>query len=353
MNPNPVAAGHFRDVAGNPLAQTTGSFTTQGATSSGCTNQSNLAAAGFGLFKQTNHRQDGTGAPVEDATLGAMFQAFSSITNPVNRAALSFGGPPPVLQFLSVVGNLQFLSKPYPNQAALDGDYPSGTYSFQLRQPTNTVIASADLVLPVSPYPNVPHFANYTAAQSIDTNVDFTLTWDAFTGATTNDSLHIEILDENGNSLLSLPDPCSGPGLPATATSVVLPRGLLPGGQNLTAILTFNKSNDYGKFMPGTTAKGVAATSRITRMGLHTTGGTPPPPPAPARFLSITKVDPTTISITATGSVNRVYVLETSATVNTGWLPLVTNNAGASGIFIVPIDPSALAPRRFFRAIGR
>lgn len=351
LNATPAGPNNIRDVAGNPLPQTTGTFTTAGSPSSGnCTNQSTLDKAGFGFFKSTNHRQSDAGAPVEDGTLGAMFQAFNTVTNPVNRAALSFGGPPAVLQFLSAAGGMQILGRPFADQSAMDGVFPPGTYAFQLREPTNVVIAAVNLVLPASSYPNVPHFANYSAAQNIDTNLDFTLSWDAFSGATTNDSLQIEIKDQNDTTILSLPDHCSGPGLPATSTSVVLPRGLLPGGQNLTAILTFNKANDTGKNMPGTAALGVVASSRTTRMGIRTTGGVPP---GPVRFLNIVKLSPNVISMSATGSVGRAYVIESSATVNGGWTSLATHTADQFGTITVVVDPTVLPPRRFFRAVGR
>jgi hypothetical protein len=286
-------ASGFRDTAGNALAEVSGTFNIGSAGGGGnCEGSSPMEVAGFGLYKLLNHLQSGAGTPVDDPENGALVSAFARIPDAPGRAALEFPADPAPLPhqlkfFTGPIAGVEFLTESFETQAALEAAYPPGAYDFQLRNRTNptVVVSHVVLTLPSSSYPPVPHFANYAAAQNVATNVDFTLSWDAFTGVNTNsDSLQITITDPEGNEVLSLPDACEDKPLPATATSVVVPAGLLSGGVTYTATLNFFRGVDLNRPMPGTGALGMAGVARSTRMTLRTAGGQPPL--GPVRFLS-------------------------------------------------------------------
>ena len=171
----------------------------------------------------------------------------------------------------------------FPTRAALDSAYPAEGYDFQIRdrsQPA-TVLSDVVLTFQADGYPPVPHFSDYAGGQMINADADYTLPWDAFAGASTpNDFISLDISDENGASIYSLPDECKKLPLPITSTSAVLPKGLLQPGKAYTATLGFFRLNDSNKILPATGAKGVAAVGQVTRMQIKTkggtTGGTPP-----------------------------------------------------------------------------
>ena len=273
----------FRDLAGNPLATVSGGFNTTGndTNAGGCDGASPVEAAGFGMFKLVNFRQTDAGAPGQDPTNGATFQAFLRVPDAPGRAALEFPADPAPkphqLKFFAPIrAGLELFSEPFANAEALDAAYPAGQYDFQLRDRTTptTELSHAVMTLTSAGAPPTPRFANFAAAQQVATNADFTLTWDAFTGADPAlDALTLTLTDEDGTELLSLPDTCANRTLPVTATSAVVPRELLAAGKTYVATLTFFRLNDHGKTLSGTTAQGVAATGRATRMSLKASAG--------------------------------------------------------------------------------
>ncbi|HVY69558.1 MAG TPA: Ig-like domain-containing protein, partial [Verrucomicrobiae bacterium] len=200
------APNNFRDLNGHELPTYHGSFTVKagggtGGTGDTCDGATPVESAGFGIFKQVNYLQNSAAAPVADTVNGAMLFAFSSIPNSPGRAAIEYNHK---LDFFGQIFNYEFLTNGFPTRAELDAAYPAGAYNFQLRDrnaPT-TVIAQVALTFTANGYPPVPHFGNYAAAQAIPANSAFTLTWDPFTGATTNtDALQLEILDADGSPI--------------------------------------------------------------------------------------------------------------------------------------------------------
>jgi hypothetical protein len=124
-----------------------------------------------------------------------------------------------------------FFSEDFETQSALDAAYPAGQYEITLARqtPPDTVI---QMTMP-SPaaYPPVPQVNNYSQAQSIDPDQDFTLTFNGFAGAEDGDIIFLTIMDDMFNEVLSAPDPCVPLPLPNTATSFVIPSGTFEAGK--------------------------------------------------------------------------------------------------------------------------
>ena len=86
-------------------------------------------------------------------------------------------------------------------RTAIDAAYPNGNYALIINA-VNDGTKSNLLSVTGNTYPvTTPHISNFTAAQAIDPCVDFVLTWDAFSGGTTNDYVQLEIAPKRGNAV--------------------------------------------------------------------------------------------------------------------------------------------------------
>ena len=126
-------------------------------------------------------------------------------------------------------GEVEFEQR-FATAGALDSAFPNGSYALLL-DTANDGTKTNSLGLSGS-YPPTPRISNFTAAQSVNPSNDFTLTWDALVGVTTNDLLIIEIRDCNGRTVVETPAPGKPGALLATNTGVLIPaRTLRPGQQ--------------------------------------------------------------------------------------------------------------------------
>lgn len=311
LNPVPNGAANFRDVAGNLLATTGGSFTVPGG-SGGCEGETPIDLAGFALFKGLGYVQNDTGTPQTDPDVGGMFIGMYGTPTAGGTSVnvtLEFPAPPAaephtVKSYTQPIGGYAYLVESFTNQTQLDAAYPNVAYAVQLRNASGTVTNSATLTFTATSYPPIPHFANFTAAQAVDSTVDFTLTWDAFSGAGTNKYITLQILDQTGQIVFELPDACAGNLLPATATSAVIPKDTLATCKTYTARLTFFRLVDEGKTLAGKT--GVAAADRQTDMPLKTTGCTSAIQP---RFLSIKSLGGNMLELKVELTAGRLFTL--------------------------------------------
>ena len=278
----------FRDVAGNPLVPANGTFLTTTAGSVGTCDQATPSEeAAFGLLKLLNHLQTGASVVTEDPTNAAGFLSFSTIAGSGERSALVSSNPTRLRFYAGPFLGREFLYQGFASRAALDAEFPDGDYQFQLRDRTapTTVVTSVTVPLDATTVPPVPTFTMYAAAGNVDINADFTLAWQAFAGATTNNSdLRIAITDGDGVEVFHLPDACNGKPLPVTATQAVVPRGLLAAGRDYVVTLEFHRFGTLGRTIPGRVGSGVAGAGRTTKMRLHTAGGSPT---GPVRIVSI------------------------------------------------------------------
>ncbi|MBK7997668.1 MAG: putative Ig domain-containing protein [Verrucomicrobia bacterium] len=246
------------------------------------------------LFKGQEFMQTGTGAPVLGTNQPFHFEAFvegsywESITNVVLRSPKGTNYP---MELESVFitglaanegggaedGGTFRVQGRFPTKSAMDSVFNSGSYQFQITTGSGSNRTSS-LSLTGDNYPATPRISNWAAAQSVDAYADFTLTWEALSGATSNDFVMVNVEDEFGSVFES-----SGPGEPDSlngkSTSVVIPAGTLAPGTEykcsvfLAKFVTIN-TNSY----PG--AKAMAAYAKATFILLNTVT----PPPAEGQF---------------------------------------------------------------------
>jgi len=167
----------------------------------------------------------------------------------------------------------------YVTKPALDAIYNSGTYTFFLGTSDGSN-RTATINLPGDSYPATPHIANWSAAQVIDAFVDFTLTWDAFTGGTTNDFVQVQIEDESG-TVFESNGPRQPDSLTGKSTSFLVPAETLAPGHEYKCSVFFAKFSVVNtNAIPG--ALGIGAYAKATFFPLNTL--TPPPPEGQLQF---------------------------------------------------------------------
>ncbi|MDB6129365.1 MAG: Ig family protein, partial [Verrucomicrobiales bacterium] len=148
-----------------------------------------------------------------------------------------------------------------------DGAYPNGDYFMTIGAvtdgpQTNKLSMTTDI------YGTTPHISNFTAAQTVNPESDFTLTWDAISGATANDFLLLRIQDTNGNKIVqttSLPGQVGA--LNGLSTSYKIFRHTLMQGQTYSANLTFIKATVTSTY---TGVTGVAGYAKKVNFNLKT-----------------------------------------------------------------------------------
>lgn len=150
----------------------------------------------------------------------------------------------------------------FASQAALDAAYPNGTYTLTFDTADDGIVMSELNLTGNSYLAPPPLFTDYAAAQSVHALKDFTLTWDAFQGGTTNDFVIARIFDADYQVVFQIY-------LDGTATSVMIPANTLYPAQNYQAQLLFIRYSDVNTTgYPGVT--GVADYATITTMSLAT-----------------------------------------------------------------------------------
>ena len=142
----------------------------------------------YRLFKTQYHLQPSSGAPVASALpFRVSAQVWQSTNFSVKTATFtipSFGTRP-----LSAGGIPLVLASQtsYPNQSGMDAFSPIGTYTFSINTIHNGT-TNLTLSLPAGTYPVPPRINNQPALQSIDPSSFFEVSWDAYSGGTTNDT---------------------------------------------------------------------------------------------------------------------------------------------------------------------
>lgn len=163
------------------------------------------------------------------------------------------------------------LKQSFASQVSLDAAYPSGVYNVILNT-INDGLTTNSLTLPANNFPNGPRFSNYNAAQAIDANANFTLTWDPFVAGTTNDFIQLEIQGEFGDEIFRSPSPGEPDYMDGTATSVIIPANTLQAGQQYRTRLTFYRLTTFDTIIyPG--AFGVAGFTAQTEVYIQTSSG--------------------------------------------------------------------------------
>lgn len=205
---------------------------------------------GFNLFRTDLYFQAGTGSPF----LGASYfdsTIYSADPGDATAATLTINSGTPLNYFYdSAVLNtpngypaLTFASQDYANQAALDADFPHGTYTVSYDGGTETpgsfsVDDSTDAYSSV-----VPQFsdATFNALQGMDATKPFTFTWNLNTPPTAaNDPLNFFTLYDAATGNVVYSDYFLG----ASVTSDVIPANLLLPNTQYVADIDFSDRID-------------------------------------------------------------------------------------------------------------
>jgi len=200
------------------------------------------------MFRSASLTQTGDGATL--ASNGYFFASslFSTGANDFNAVQLTYPGPgSPVSLAQSSPTIFAYQTANVPNQAALDAQFPTGTYAFSATGPggpdSTSFNYSTDL------YPQSQPFltgTDYSALQGMDATAPFTVHFSPFvTGSGANESfIFFTIRDQATNMLVF-----DAGFQPATTTSRTLPANTLAPGHTYTYEVIF--SNRVGVPSPG------------------------------------------------------------------------------------------------------
>lgn len=185
------------------------------------------------------HRQTAPAAPpVQDAT-EFQFRARIDLTRTgsVSSASVKWPGVGGATRALTNYLTYVEFSQTFPNLSAMNLTHPNGTYTFNLQtggdgKKTNVLTLAADL------YPNLAHVANFAAAQQVDWTSDFKLQWDPLIAS---DLVQVRIFQGNQVILDTGGVPGAAGILPATATSLVIPRNTFQEGAVYTGEVTVTR----------------------------------------------------------------------------------------------------------------
>jgi len=288
----------------------------------------------YSVSKQENFNQFSSGPPTINAASAYVFSGGFGPTsiNSVSNANLQL---PTGTSFSLSSGNKWHERQTFSTQSALDAAFGSGIYIITLYG-THDGYRSLPLTLPADSFPPAPHISNFADSQSINPAANFTLMWDAFSGAGPLDNISITVYDEMGDTeaLATLPN---------SATSFQVPANTLAPGHTYYAILAFTEvvTNDASMY-PGVTGSVFFSAQTYLNLGLAT--NTPPP------RLNVLTPSGSDFQLQLIGQTNQQYVVEASATLLPGsWVPVTTNTAsGGQFTFIDPQSPGF--PVRFYRA---
>jgi len=300
----------------------------------------------FFSYEQTS-AADPVGSP-EDA-----FQFGAILTSPQAGPAVTAAEvivPPNVSKTLEGIpfGGFFAFNDTRTTAAALNTAYPGGNYTLKFTQ-TGQAERSIAMSMPATT-PPVPKISNFTEAQAVNAAQAFTLRWNVFTGAASDDSVMLSILDQS-TIVFQAPDPCVPRELAPTATSIEIPANTLAANKTYLATLSFS---DGFYFSTNTVPdmSGFGAVSSSTDFSIKTTGGGAEPA-APARFTAYRMLDNNRAQMSLTGTASRTYTLERATRLGPGdWQTAGTVVMSATGNAVFE-DPQPAGGRSlFYRAVA-
>jgi hypothetical protein len=129
----------------------------------------------------------------------------------------------------------------FPTRTLTDRQFPVGPYAVEVNTLTQGQLIES-LRMTAEPRFPVPHLTNWTAAQTIDSTAPFTLHWESFAGATSNDFVLLSVQDDVGVYLLQTPETFEPGALPGTAASYEIPANTLTAGERYFVGIIFAKT---------------------------------------------------------------------------------------------------------------
>lgn len=305
----------------------------------------------YNLVKSASYVQSSTADPVplsEDAFGYSAFVQGPDAGPAVSAASLTLpSGSVTNLEGFPF-GGMFFLAGSYTNETALDAALPAGGYTLRFQQGTG-VERVIPMNLPANTIP-VPKIANFADAQAINPEADFTLRWNAFTGASAaNDLISLSIIDRT-NTVFHAPDPCVPRALAVTDTSIVVPRGILAPGKTYEAFLTFVRGF-YSSTNAVPSMAGFGSISRSTQFTVRTTGGASQADPA--RFVGYRTLPNGNPELTLTGTAGRTYTVQRAGNLSSpGWVAAGAVTMDAAGRAVLEDTTAGALRPVFYRAVA-
>ncbi len=337
-----------------PLASVSGNFTTGAGSGTGGNDGCDPDGVpdtwgGYGITKSFDYVQDSADAPHPAAERPFAFGALVSSpdTGPiVTAASLSVAGAAPVNLSGLPIGGIWFLSRELATEALLNSTYPGGAYVLRF-QSTGQPERVVSLNMPATT-PPTPHLANFAETRNFDPDQDFTLRWDAFSGAVAGDSIHLSLMTGT-NVVFQAPDPCVPRTLAVSATSITIPAKTFEKGKVYQGSLAFQRQFHMDtNSIPG--MAGFAAISKTTEFTISLGGGGSATAP---RFVSWEILPGTGLKLTLTGSPLTMYTVQRGTSVAGGpWnqVGVVMTDLAGTGLLIDPqVDQGG---PWFYRAVG-
>ena len=235
-------------------------------------------------------------------------------------------------------------------ESELEASYPAGGYELRFTQ-SGEPERIINMTMPANNVP-VPKILNYAEAQTVEATQDFTLRWNAFSGAGADDFLMVSVSDEDtGDVVFEAPDYCLPRELPVTATSVVIPAVTLVDGKTYSAMLIFSKVF-YASTNQVPEMSGFGSLSRLTNFSMRAgTGGGPADPAALSDFQVLANGNP---EFRLTGTAAQVYSIERTddLTPTPSWTEVGTVTMDGSGQGVFEDDGVGKTFPLFYRAVA-
>ncbi|MFA6546978.1 MAG: Ig domain-containing protein, partial [Limisphaerales bacterium] len=226
---------------------------------------------GFRVLKGQNFIQTGTGAATPEGVSSVVMQCVVEFQTPGALTNVTFTKPNSQVVTVNADGNSKYtFEQSFSSVVDLDAAFPDGNYTVTMKT-VNDGIKEVMLPLTGGAYSATPHINNFTAAQTVDPNLDFTLMWDDL-GAVAGAYVFLSIRDGGSNTVFSSPDMGQPGVLDNTSTSMLIPARKLRPGQ----VYQVEMFVAQGPQMPDTTsypgATGIAAYFKQLHFNLTTTG---------------------------------------------------------------------------------
>jgi len=133
---------------------------------------------------------------------------------------------------------------------------------------------SAQLTLGAERSFSVPHLTNWVEAQTIDPSAPFTLNWDPFVGASTNDCVEVRVENDAGEYVVYTPDELMPGALLGTTRSFTIQPGAFDYGSRYFVNVIFVKMTSPGPH-PYPALRAGIATVHTTSFYIHTISAPP------------------------------------------------------------------------------
>ena len=250
-------------------------------------------------------------------------------------------------------GSGQDESASYVEKSDLDDFLANGSYTFGFDS-FNDTPREVTLELTPESYPDPPFIQDYAALQEIDSTNDLTISWNALSSPGSDDYIVVFVSNSEDREVFFTPllgqsgDVISEP-LPAIATSVVIPAGILPPGRSLQLNVAFVSVSDKDTVSyPGAT--GSAGFATITSMGIETGGDAI----APGMDMLL-MTGSGQMQFRVSGEAGITYTVESSDDL-INWTTESSQSAdseggsGLTGYFSYTAQGNSDAPYRFYRA---